>query len=101
MPLQILCQEVHPCREYNIHLFLSSQVSQSENTVNLGNPGTGYLENFALLHEVKYVSASAKEAANAVLDLSRYDGYADGARHVVHISDQRGVVQVVAAAGPR
>jgi tryptophan synthase beta chain len=50
------------------------EVSQSENTVNLGNPGTGYLENFALLHEVKYVSASAKEAANAVLDLSRYDG---------------------------
>lgn len=42
--------------------------------VNLGNPGAGYLESFALLHDINYVVASLQEAATSFVDLSRCDG---------------------------
>ena len=43
--------------------------------VNLGNPGAGYMESFALLHEINYVQASEADVASAFVSLAKYDGY--------------------------
>eukprot|EP00992_Anisonema_acinus_P011270 TRINITY_DN7276_c0_g1_i1.p1 TRINITY_DN7276_c0_g1~~TRINITY_DN7276_c0_g1_i1.p1 ORF type:complete len:378 (+),score=64.35 TRINITY_DN7276_c0_g1_i1:81-1214(+) len=50
------------------------EVTTDDNAVNLGNPGAGYLESFALLHDIQYEAVGAEEAAAAFLELARTEG---------------------------
>lgn len=46
----------------------------AENAVNLANPGAEYMKSFTMLRDINYAAASAKEAAEAFLLLSKHEG---------------------------
>eukprot|EP00993_Chasmostoma_nieuportense_P001604 NODE_2470_length_1168_cov_2.789625_g2354_i0.p1 GENE.NODE_2470_length_1168_cov_2.789625_g2354_i0~~NODE_2470_length_1168_cov_2.789625_g2354_i0.p1 ORF type:complete len:365 (-),score=101.77 NODE_2470_length_1168_cov_2.789625_g2354_i0:47-1141(-) len=50
------------------------ELASSDNAVVLGKPGAGYLDSFALLHEIHSVSVPESMVAAAFLQLARCDG---------------------------